>query len=127
MLMKLKRNLFARKVECWQCTKKIHLAVLTKYNGVLCKKCYHKKYETMKRLFIDFLASFEVEYDTDFKEDTETLHNVIEMIYDNYEECCYHLEDEEPKAEYRNVVNRARELYFEVKEFDTTSWEDNRQ
>jgi len=94
---------------------------------LLCKKCYQEKYEEMKTLFIDFLASFEVEYDTDYKEDTETLHDVIEMIYGNYEECCYHLEDEGPKAGYWNIVNRARELYFEVKEFDTTSWEDNRQ
>jgi len=119
MLMKMKRNFFVRKVGCWQCNEKFHLLIITKYNGLLCKKCYQVKHEEMKTLFIDFLASFEVEYDTDFKEDTKTLHNVIEMIYGNYEECCYHLEDEKPKAEYRNVVNRVRKLYLEIKEFDT--------
>jgi len=125
--MKMKRNLFVRKVECWQCHKKSHLLIITKYNGVLCKKCYQEKHEAMKKLFIDFLASFEVEYDTDYEEDTKTLHDVIEMIYGNYEECCYHLENEEPREQYREVVNRTRDLYFEVKEFDITSWEDNRQ
>ena len=56
----MKRNLFVRKVECWDCQEKFHLVILTKYNGVLCKKCYESKYNEMKQLFHDFMASFEV-------------------------------------------------------------------
>jgi len=106
--MKMKRNLFVRKVECWQCTKKIHLAVLTKYNGVLCKNCYEEKYEALKTLFHEFMASFEVEFDTDFEEYLTTLENVCDMISANYEGCCYHLENETSKEEYKEVVSHAR-------------------
>jgi len=56
--MKMKRNLFVRKVECWQCAKKIHLAVLTRYNGVLCKNCYEEKYEALKTLFHELTLFF---------------------------------------------------------------------
>jgi len=103
---------------------KFHLAVLNKYNGVLCKKCYQKKYDEMKRLFHDFMASFEVEYDTDFEEYLAILENVLEMIGANYEGCCYHSENEEPKEEYGDVVRRAKEIYLEIKEFDTTQLEE---
>jgi len=114
----MKRNLFVRKVECWQCQKKFHLAILTKYNGVLCKQCYEHKYDAMKKLFHDFMASFEVEYDTDFEEYLTTLENVLEMISANYEGSCYHLENEDPKENYGNVVNHAKEVYLELKEFN---------
>ena len=121
----MKRNLFVRRVECWECHEKFHLLIITKYNGVLCKKCYKDKHENMLSLFHDFIASFEVEYDTDFKEDTKTLHDVIEMIYAYYEGSCYHLEQDQPKVEYKDVVNQAREVYLEVKEFDTKISEGN--
>ncbi|MHA1454864.1 MAG: hypothetical protein ACTSR5_02605 [Promethearchaeota archaeon] len=119
--MKMKRNIFVRKVECWQCFEKFHLGVITKYNGILCKKCYQEKYEEMKTLFFDFIASFEVEYDTDFKEETQKLCDVIETIHAYYGGCCYHLENEDSKEEYKEVVSHAKEIYLELEEFDIKS------
>jgi len=49
----MKRNLFVRKVECWQCQEKLHLLIMTKYNGNLCKNCYIERYEEMKTLFFE--------------------------------------------------------------------------
>ncbi|MHA1499914.1 MAG: hypothetical protein ACTSRT_20485 [Promethearchaeota archaeon] len=43
------------------------------------------------------------------------------MISANYEGCCYHLENETSKDEYKEVVSHARELYLEFEEFDTKS------
>lgn len=65
-----------------------------------------------------------MEYDTDFKEETETLHDVIEMIYGCYEGCHYHLENEELKEEYGDVIRRAKEIYLDIKEFDTKQVEE---
>jgi len=95
--------------------------VLTRYNGVLCKNCYAEKYEALKTLFHEFMASFEVEFDTDFEEHLTTLENVCDMISANYAGCCYHLENEASKEEYKEVVSHARELYLELEEFDTKS------
>ena len=125
--MKLKRNMFVRKVECWQCSEKFHLVIITKYNGILCKKCYQEKREEMKALFFDFIASFEVEYDTDFKKETKKLCDVIERIHAYYGGCCYHLENEEPKEDYKEVVSHAKEIYLELEEFDTKSREGKEQ
>ena len=124
--MKMKRNLFVRKGECWDCHEKFHLLVITKYNGLLCKKCYQEKYKDMKHLFFDFIASFEVEYDTDFEEETKTLHDVMEMMYGYYEGCHYHLENEEPKEQYGDVVRRVKEIYLEMKKFDTIQSEEKK-
>lgn len=74
----------------------------------------------MKKLFHEFMASFEGEYDTDFEEYLATLENVLDMISANYEGCCYHSENEEPKVVYKDVVSQAREVYLELKEFNTT-------
>ena len=117
--MKIKTNKFVRKVECWQCSEKFHMVIITKYNGILCKKCYQEKHEEMKTLFFDFIASFEVEYDTYFKEYLTTLENVYDMISANYGGCCYHLENEEPKEDYKEVVSHAKEIYLEIEEFQT--------
>ena len=123
MIKKMKRNMFVRKVECWECYGKIHLAVITKYNGVLCKRCCQQKHEEMKSLFFDFIASFEVEHDSDFKKETKKLCDVIEMIHAFYGGCCYHLENEEPNEQYKEVVSHTKEIYLEIEEFDTTSLE----
>jgi len=45
------------------------------------------------------------------------------MISTNYEGCCYHSENEEPKEKYGDVVRRAKKIYLEIKEFDTTQFE----
>ena len=71
----------------------------------------------MKEFFYEFMASFECEFDTDFEEYTRTLHDVMDMISVNYGDSCYHLEGDEPKEEYKEVVERARKIYLEVKEF----------
>ena len=69
----------------------------------------------------EIFASFEVEYDTDFREETKILCDVIEMIHTYYSGCCYHLENEEPNEEYKEVVNHAKEIYLELEEFDIKS------
>ncbi|MBY9018781.1 MAG: hypothetical protein KGD66_08110 [Candidatus Lokiarchaeota archaeon] len=42
------------------------------------------------------------------------------MIYVHYEGSYYHLEDDEPKEEYKEVVERTRKIYLEVREFNTS-------
>lgn len=47
----MKRNLFLKKIECWECNQFFHKLILTKYHGVLCKSCYNALYEETKSLF----------------------------------------------------------------------------
>lgn len=78
----------------------------------MCKKCYRKEYEEVKSIFFfDFIASFEVEYDTDFKEELEKLSDIFEMVRDYYEASRYRLENEEPSEEYKQIVQTAKEIY----------------
>jgi len=109
--IKVKTNKSLRKVECWKCGAFFRKVVLTKYRGVLCKKCYREEYEEAKSIFFDFIASFEVEYDADFEEDLKTLEDFVEMIRDYYEGGRYRLENEEPKEEYKEIVQTAKEIY----------------
>ncbi len=106
-----KANKFLRKVECWNCNIFFHKVVLTKYHGILCRKCYGEKFEETKSIFLDFIASFEVEYDTDFEDNLEKLSDVFEMVHDYYEGSCYRLENEEPKEEYKEIIQTAEEMY----------------
>ena len=106
-----KANNFFRKVECWNCNAFFRKVVLTKYHGILCKKCYRKEYEGIKSIFFDFIVSFEVEHDADFESDLEKLSDVFESIHDFYEGCSYRLESEEPKEEYKEVVQIAKKIY----------------
>ena len=106
-----KINKFFRKVECWNCNAFFHKVVLTKYHGILQVKCYGEKFEETKTIFFDFIASFEVEYDTNFEEDLEKLSDIFEKIHDFYEGCSYRLENEEPKKEYKEIVQTAKEIY----------------
>ena len=106
-----KANKFFRKVECWNCNAFFHKVVLTKYHGILCKKCYGEKFEGAKSIFLDFIASFEVEYDADFEDDLDKLSDVFEMIHDFYEGCSYRLENEEPKEEHKEIVQSAKEIF----------------
>ncbi|MBA7617124.1 hypothetical protein ES703_24435 [subsurface metagenome] len=109
--IKIKTNKFLKKVECWKCSAFFHEVVLAKYRGVLCEKCYREEYEEVKSIFFDFIASFDVEYDADFEEDLKTLEDVVEMVRDYYEGSCYRLESEEPKEEYKEIVQTAKEIY----------------
>lgn len=106
-----KANKFFRKVECWNCHAFFHKVVLTKYHGILCKKCYREEYEEVKSIFLDFIASFEVEYDTDFEDNLGRLSDVFETIHNFYEGCSYRLENEEPKEEHKEIVQSAKEIY----------------
>jgi len=84
--------------------------VLTKYHGILCRKCYGEEFEEAKSIFFEFLANFEVEYDTDFEGDLEKLSDVFERIHDFYEGCSYRLENEEPKEEHKEIVRILKRL-----------------
>ncbi len=106
-----KTNKFFRKVECWNCNAFFHKVVLTKYHGILCKKCYREECEKVKSLFLDFIASFEVEYDTDFEEYLEKLSDIFETIHDFYEGSSYRLENEEPKEKHKEIVQIAKKIY----------------
>ena len=77
----------------------------------MCLKCYGEKYEEVNSLFLDFIASFEVEYDTDFEDDLEKLSDIFETIHDFYEGCSYRLENEEPKEEHKEIVQSAKDIF----------------
>jgi len=65
-----KTNKFFRKVECWNCNAFFHKVVLTKYHGILSRKCYGEEYEEVK------LCSFII----DFRQ----LHNFISLTTYKY-------------------------------------------
>jgi hypothetical protein len=46
-----------------------------------------------------------------FEEDLEKLSDAFEMVHAYYEGCCYRLENEEPKEEYKEIVQIAKEIY----------------
>jgi len=78
---------------------------------ILCGKCYGEKFEEAKSIFLDFIASFEVEYDMDFEGDLEKLSDIFEIVHDYYEGSSYRLENEEPKEEHKEIVRIAKEIY----------------
>ena len=45
-------NYFFKKLECWECCDFYHQLILTKYHGVLCKKCYQDLHEEAKKTFL---------------------------------------------------------------------------
>lgn len=77
----------------------------------MCKKCYREEFEEVKSIFFDFIASFEVEYDTDFEEELKKLSDIFEMVHDYYEASRYRLENEEPNEEHKKIVQSAKEIY----------------
>ena len=78
--IKVKTNKFLKIVECWKCSAFFHKVVLTKYHGVLYEKYYREEYKEVKFIFLGFIASFEIEYDSDFKEELKILSDISEMV-----------------------------------------------
>ncbi len=74
-------NFFAKKVECWNCTKFYHRVVITKYHGIVCKKCYQALHEEAKKTFFYFISALGIEFDLSLKEETKTLENTIETMH----------------------------------------------
>jgi hypothetical protein len=76
-------NYFSKKVECWNCNDFYHRAVITKYHGILCKKCYQTLHEEANRTFFFFVGALGLEFDSPLEEETKTLEDTIETMH-NY-------------------------------------------
>ena len=74
-------NYFIKKLECWECCDFYHQLILTKYHGVLCKKCYQDLHEEAKKTFLFFASALEIEFDTPLEEETKTLEDMFETMH----------------------------------------------
>jgi len=73
-------NYFAKKVECWNCSDFFHRAVITKYHGIVCKKCYQALHEEANKKFFYFVSALGIEFDTPLDEETKTRGQTREEI-----------------------------------------------
>lgn len=105
--LKPKTNLFLKPVECWSCLKSKHKLVITKYHGLLCKNCYKELYEETRQLLIDFIASFEIEFDTNLSEYMESLETMTEAIADQYKGS----RDFDFKPQYKEIMGIVAKIY----------------
>jgi len=74
-------NYFFKKVECWNCSGFFHRVVITKFNGIVCKKCYQALHEEAKQTFFYFVSALGIEFDTPLDEETKTLEDTIETMH----------------------------------------------
>ncbi len=74
-------NYFAKKVECWKCSEFFHRAVITKYHGIVCKKCYQALHEEANKTFFYFVSALGIEFDTPLDEETKTLEATFETMH----------------------------------------------
>ena len=72
---------FFKKVECWNCSGFFHRVVITKFNGIVCKKCYQALHEEAKQTFFYFVSALGIEFDTPLDEETKTLEDTIETMH----------------------------------------------
>ncbi len=74
-------NYFAKKVECWNCSEFYHKLVITKYHGIVCKKCYQALHEEANKTFFYFVSALGIEFDKPLKEETKTLEVTTETMH----------------------------------------------
>ena len=74
-------NFFAKKVECWNCNAFFNRVVITKYHGILCKKCYHALHKEAKQTFFYFISALDIEFDTSLEDETKTLEDTFETMH----------------------------------------------
>lgn len=74
-------NFFAKKVECWNCSEFYHKLVITKYHGIVCKKCYQALHEEANKTFFYFVSALGIEFDKPIEEETKTLEVATETMH----------------------------------------------
>ena len=74
-------NYFAKKVECWNCNDFYHKLVVTKYHGILCKKCYQALHEEANKTFFYFVSALGIEFDAPLDDETKTLETTFETMH----------------------------------------------
>ena len=74
-------NYFFKKKECWSCSDFFHKLIITKYHGIVCKKCYQALHREANKTFFYFVSALGIEFDTPLKEETKTLEATIETMH----------------------------------------------
>ncbi|TES97188.1 MAG: hypothetical protein E3J90_07200 [Promethearchaeota archaeon] len=74
-------NYFFKKKECWNCNNFHHKLIITKYHGIVCKKCYQALHEENNKTFFNFVSALDIEFDTPMNEETKTLEVTIETMH----------------------------------------------
>jgi len=81
---KIKRksvNYFSKKIEYWKCSDFYHQLIITKYHGIVCKKCYQNLHNDAKKTFFYFVSALEIEFDTLLEEETKSLEDMFETMH----------------------------------------------
>ena len=74
-------NYFFKKLECWECGGFFHQVVMTKYHGVVCKKCYQNLHESARKTLFYFASALEIEFEAPLEEETGTLEDTFETMH----------------------------------------------
>jgi len=74
-------NYFFKKLECWECGDFFHQVIMTKYHGVVCKKCYQALLESARKTLFYFASALEIEFDAPLEEETKTLEATFETMH----------------------------------------------
>ena len=109
-------NYFIKKIECWKCSDFFHRLIITKYQGILCKRCYQALHKNANRTFFYFVSALEIEFDAHLDEETRTLDDTLETMHNfwksyvvetnfniNSLEKCYFEEVKEVKEAYELI------------------------
>ncbi len=106
-------NYFAKKVKCWNCSDFYHRLVITKYHGMVCKKCYKALHEEANKTFFNFVSALDIEFDDPMNEETKTLEATIETMHSFWKsyvvECNFDLNDFEKC--YLKEIKAVKEAY----------------
>jgi hypothetical protein len=109
-------NYFIKKIECWKCSDFFRRLIITKYHGILCKKCYQALHENANKTFFYFVSALGIEFDAPLDEKTKTLDITLETMHNfwksyvvqtnfnihNFEKC-YFEEVKEVKEAYELI------------------------